>query len=209
MSTGSYIHKRLPGEPGGPLLLAFHGTGGDENQLVSLGRDLVPEATIVSPRGDVSEGGAARFFRRTGEGVYDMADLARATARMAAFVEAQRAAEKPSAVLGIGYSNGANILASVLFRQPELFDAAVLMHPLIPFEPKVEGSLAGRRILVTAGRRDPICPPELTSRLAAGLRAAGADVTVDWHEGGHEVRPGEIEAARRFLAGVVKEKNNV
>ena len=123
MPINSYVHKRLPGEPGGPLLFTFHGTGGDENQFVSLGRDLVPGATIVSPRGDISEFGAARFFRRTGEGVYDMDDLARATDRMAAFVGAHVDAERPSAVFGLGYSNGANILASVLFRRPDLFDA--------------------------------------------------------------------------------------
>jgi len=88
----------------------------------------------------------------------------------------------------------------VMFAAPDLFDAAVLMHPLIPFEPEVKGSLAGRRILVTAGKRDPICPPNLTSRLEAYLRADGADVTVEWHDGGHEVRPNEIEAARRLFA---------
>ena len=102
-------------------------------------------------------------------------------------------------MIGLGYSNGANILASVMFAEPGLFDAAVLMHPLIPFEPEINGDLAGKRILITAGRRDPICPPDLTSRLEAHLRAARADVTVDWHEGGHEIRPSEIEAARRFL----------
>jgi len=202
MSTSAYVHKHLPGKPGGLLLLTFHGTGGDENQLVSLGQDLVPSATIVSPRGDVSEFGAARFFRRTGEGVYDMDDLTRATAKMTEFVKSYVEAERPSAVAGIGYSNGANILASVVFARPNLFDAAVLMHPLIPFEPRIEGILAGRRILITAGRRDPICPPDLTSRLDAYLRAAGADVTLDWHEGGHEVRPSEVDAARRLLAGV-------
>jgi phospholipase/carboxylesterase len=202
MSKDAYIHKLLPGSPGGPLLLVFHGTGADENQLLSLGRDLAPQATIVSPRGDVSEHGAARFFRRTGEGVYDMDDLARATEKMAGFIKAQVAAARPSSVLGLGYSNGANILASVMFSAPELFDAAVLMHPLIPFEPEVKGSLAGHRILVTAGKRDPICPPNLTSRLEAHLRADGADVTVEWHDGGHEVRPNEIEAARRLFAGV-------
>ncbi len=211
MSTSSYIHKHLPGESGGPLLFTFHGTGGDESQLVSMGRDLLPAVTIVSPRGDVSEFGAARFFRRTGEGVYDMDDLARATTRMADFVAAHIAAAKPSSVAGIGYSNGANILASVLFDRPTLFDEAVLMHPLIPFEPVVNGSLAGRHVLITAGRRDPICPPDLTSRLASHLRALEADVTLEWHEGGHEVRPGEIEAARSFLAGTIalKEKGNV
>ncbi|TGQ67485.1 alpha/beta hydrolase [Mesorhizobium sp. M00.F.Ca.ET.186.01.1.1] len=204
MSTDSYIHKVLPGSPGSPLLFVFHGTGGDESQLVSLGRDLVPQATIVSPRGDVSEHGAARFFRRTGEGVYDMDDLARATGKMADFVNAHVAVAKPSAVYGLGYSNGANILASLVFEVPDLFDATVLMHPLIPFEPQVKGSLAGRHILVTAGKRDPICPPNLTSRLEAYLRADGADVTVAWHEGGHELRPNEIEAARRLFAGAVQ-----
>ena len=202
MSKDSYTHKVLPGSPGRPLLFVFHGTGADENQLLSLGRDLAPQATIISPRGDVSEHGAARFFRRTGEGVYDMDDLARGTQKMAGFVKAHVEAAKPSTVLGLGYSNGANILASVVFAEPSLFDAAVLMHPLIPFEPEVKGSLAGRRILVSAGKRDPICPPNLTSRLEAYLRADGADVTVEWHEGGHEVRPNEIEAARRFFAAV-------
>ncbi|PBB96993.1 alpha/beta hydrolase [Mesorhizobium sp. WSM3862] len=200
MSKDAYIHKVLPGSPGGPLLFVFHGTGADENQLLSFGRELAPSATLVSPRGDVSEQGAARFFRRTGEGVYDMDDLARATAKMAGFVKAHVEAAKPSAAFGLGYSNGANILASVVFAEPGLFDAAALMHPLIPFEPQVQGSLAGRRILITAGRRDPICPPNLTTRLEAYLRADGADVTVEWHDGGHEVRPNEIEAARRLFA---------
>ncbi|TPM31746.1 alpha/beta hydrolase [Mesorhizobium sp. B2-3-5] len=204
MGKDAYTYKGLPGSPGGPLLFVFHGTGGDENQLVSLGRDLAPQATIVSPRGDVSEHGAARFFRRTGEGVYDMADLARATDKMTGFVKAHVGAAKPSAVLGLGYSNGANILASLVFGAPGLFDATVLMHPLIPFEPEVKGSLAGRHILLTAGKRDPICPPNLTARLEAYLRADGADVTVEWHEGGHEVRPNEVEAARRLFAGVAQ-----
>lgn len=149
MSKDGYIHKVLPGSPGGPVLVVFHGTGADETQLVSLGRDLVPGAAIVAPRGDVSEHGATRFFRRTGEGVYDMDDLARATAKMGGFVKAhcQTAKKsdegKPSAAFGLGYSNGANILASLTFAEPDLFDAVVLMHPLIPFQPEIKGSLAG------------------------------------------------------------------
>jgi phospholipase/carboxylesterase len=200
MSKDAYIHKVLPGEPGGPLVFAFHGTGGDENQLLGFARELVPGATVVSPRGDVSEMGAARFFRRTGEGVYDMDDLIRATVKMAGFVKAHVKEAKPSAVHALGYSNGANILASVLFAAPEQFDATALMHPLIPFAPEINGSLWGRGVLITAGRRDPICPPELTSRLNAYLRDAGADVRLEWHGGGHEVRPNEIEAAKRFFA---------
>ena len=199
MSTESYIHRLLPGTPGGPLLFVFHGTGGDEDQFPALGRELIPDATIVSPRGDVSEYGSARFFRRAAEGVYDMADLARATAKMQGFVEAHISAAKPSAVYGLGYSNGANILATTVFAAPGLFDAAALMHPLIPFQPEIVGSLKGKRLLLTAGKRDPICPPNLTSRLESWLRDAGADVIVEWHDGGHEVRPNEIEAVRRFL----------
>ena len=199
MASDAYIHKHLPGEPGGALLFAFHGTGGDEEQLLDMAHGLMPSATIISPRGDVSEHGSARFFRRTAEGVYDMDDLARASAKMAGFVSAHIEAAKPSAVFGIGYSNGANILASTMFEAPGLFDAAVLMHPLIPFAPQVDGDLNGRRILITAGRRDPICPPNLTARLESWLRDLGADVIVDWREGGHEVQQGEIAAARTFL----------
>jgi len=200
MSTEAYVYARSPGKPGGPLLFAFHGTGGDENQLLELARQIAPGATVISPRGDVSEFGAARFFKRTGEGVYDMDDLARATAKLTEFVHSHIEKEKPSTVFGVGYSNGANILASALFADPGLFDRVALMHPLIPFEPDVKGSLTGKQILITAGRRDPICPPTLTSRLEAYLRAVNAAVTLEWHEGGHELRPNEIEAATRLFA---------
>ena len=202
MSRDAYVYAAEGAGAGKPLLFLFHGTGGDETQMLGLGRAVAPGAALVAPRGDVSEMGALRFFRRAAEGVYDMDDLARATAKMAGFVRAHVEAARPAAVMGLGYSNGANILASTLFAAPELFDAAVLMHPLIPFQPQIAGSLAGRRILVTAGERDPICPPHMTARLEAWLRDAGADVTMVRHPGGHEIRPEEIDAARRFLAAV-------
>lgn len=198
--TDTYIHRLLPAGPGRPLLFLFHGTGGDEDQFVALGPQLLPGAGIVSPRGDVTEHGANRFFRRAGEGVYDMADLALRTRKMASFVAAQVAGQQPSTVAGLGYSNGANILASVIFAEPDMFDAAVLMHPLIPFKPPIDGSLERRRILVTAGRHDPICPPAQTEALTDYLREAGAQVDVLWHDGGHEIRPSEIAAAQDFLA---------
>jgi len=209
MSIDAYVHKAIGTGAGKPLLFLFHGTGADENQLLQLGSQVLPGAGLVSPRGDVSEFGAARFFRRTGEGVYDMGDLDRAIAKMAGFVRGHVEAAKPSAVFGMGYSNGANILASVLFAEPGLFDGAVLMHPLIPFDPQIAGEFAGKRILITAGHHDPICPPNMTSRLAAQLRGKGADVTLEWHEGAHEIRPNEVEAARRFLASgtVSREKH--
>ena len=197
MSSDSYIHKVAPGKPGAPLIFAFHGTGGAEGQLIPLGRDLAPDATIIAPRGDVDENGAARFFRRMGEGRYDMADLARATDKMAAFVEAHVGAEKPSRVIGIGYSNGANILASVIFARRDLFDDAVLLHPLIGWEPAA--GPVGTRVLITAGERDPICPPALTRQLGQWFAAQGAEVETHWHPGGHGVENSEIIAAATFL----------
>lgn len=201
MTGESYIRRVVPGIPGGPLLFTFHGTGADETQFLGLGRGMMPEATVIAPRGDVSEHGAARYFRRTGEGVYDRDDLDRATAKMAGFVAAHRETAGAPVTIGLGYSNGANILASVLFARPGLFGAAVLMHPLIPFEPADAGPLDPLRVLVTAGRRDPICPPDLTENLVAALRARGAEVDLVWHDGGHDIREGEIMAAQAFLAG--------
>ena len=155
------ISERRPGATDtSPLLLLFHGTGGDENQFFDLGPQLLPGARIVAPRGDVSEHGALRYFRRTGEGVYDMDDLRLRTAQMADFVRARIAETQPSKVIGLGYSNGANILASVQFAAPELFDATVLMHPLIPFKPAAAPALRDRKVLITAGRRDPIGPAD-------------------------------------------------
>jgi len=199
MTTDTYRYRVEDGGGNAPLLFTFHGTGGDEHQFPDLARELMPSATIVSPRGDVTEGGALRFFRRTAEGVYDMEDLAVRTERMAGFIEAVVAERKPAAVLGLGYSNGANILASVVFARPGLFDGTVLMHPLIPFQPQVAGTLEGTSILMTAGRKDPICPPNLTNRLESYLQGLDADVETVWHDGAHEIRPAEIEAARGFL----------
>ncbi len=172
MSRDAYIHRAYPGGDDKPLLFLFHGTGGDENQLVALGPELLPGAGVVAPRGDVSENGAARFFRRTGEGVYDMADLAVRTKKMRGFVEAHVEAERPSAVLGLGYSNGANILASVVFAAPHLFDAVVLMHPLIPFEPKFAGSLARPTHPHHRGPQGPDLPRR-HHRAAGGVAARG------------------------------------
>jgi phospholipase/carboxylesterase len=195
-----YVHRLKPGAPGAPLFLVLHGTGGDENQFYEFGAGLMPEATVVSPRGDVSEYGAARFFKRTGEGVYDMADLARATEKLAGFIKAVKTEKQASEVVGLGYSNGANILANALIEHPDLFDKALLMHPLIPFRPKPQPGLVGRRVLITAGQRDPICPAPVTLALVEYLSLQGADVTVEWHAGGHDIRSNEIEAIGRFLS---------
>lgn len=194
------IAARTEGGAGAPLLLTFHGTGGTERQFHEVAPRLMPGAHVVSPRGEVSEGGALRFFRRTGEGVYDMEDLARRTEEMAAFVAGEVARTGAARVAGLGYSNGANILAAVLFARPDLFTDAVLLHPLIPFEPPPAPGLKGRRVLITAGQQDPICPAPLTQRLADWLGAQGAEVALRWHGGGHEIAPAEWQAVREFLS---------
>lgn len=192
--------ERKGAEAGSPLLLTFHGTGGDERQFFDFASQLLPEAHVISPRGDVSEGGALRFFRRTGEGVYDMDDLARRTAAMAEFISELRASAPEAKVIGLGYSNGANILASVMMANGGLVDKAVLMHPLIPFTPADQPALEGRDILITAGRQDPICPAPMTEQLITWLEGQGAAVKPVWHAGGHEIRPEEVTAVQEFLA---------
>jgi phospholipase/carboxylesterase len=200
MSENSYVHRVRPGAAGQPIFFVFHGTGGDENQFFDFACRMLPHATIVSPRGDVAEHGAARFFRRKAEGVYDLDDLERATERMTAFIASHKAAHQATGVIGLGFSNGANILANLLIVHPDVFDASVLLHPLIPFEPEDGAGMAGRRVLITAGERDPICPVPLTQALADYLARQKAEVKLDWHTGGHEIRQTEIEAAKAFLA---------
>jgi phospholipase/carboxylesterase len=200
MPINSYKHRSHPAEmPGNPLLFVFHGTGGDENQFFDFGRQLLPEAGIISPRGDVSEHGAARFFRRTQEGVYDMEDLARRTSAMADFIRAHKDKAKPSRTIGLGYSNGANILASIMLSHPELLDESVLMHPLVPWTPAPQLGLAGRRALITAGRLDTICPPVLTQTFADYLVEQGVETDLVWHSGGHEIQQSEVAAIERFV----------
>ena len=139
---------------------------------------ILPDAGIVSPRGDVSEHGAARFFRRTGEGVYDMDDLAARTQKMKGFIQAHKDANPGAPVYGLGYSNGANILAAVIFEAPELFDRVVLMHPLIPWTPGRIPRCGSVSVLVTAGRNDPICPLPMTQALVAWLKARAPGSTL-------------------------------
>lgn len=184
---------------GDHLVLTFHGTGAKADQLHGLARTLLPKAHVVSPQGNVKENGAARFFRRKAEGVYDMQDLARRVDQMAAFVRGEITRTGVSRVTGIGYSNGANILAATAFECPQLFDTLALMHPLIPWVPDPQPGLAAKRVLVTAGRQDPICPPDLTQGLADWFTAQMADCTVAWHPGGHEIQQTEIDCIADFL----------
>ena len=194
----SYTAKRTRGPDVHTHVFTFHGTGGTESQFHGFAEELFPDAHVTSPRGDVSEGGALRYFRRTAEGVYDMEDLAQRRAAMAAFVRNQAAGAQR--VIALGYSNGANIAAAVALADADIFTDLVLLHPLIPWAPAPQPALRGKRVLITAGQRDPICPAPLTQGLADYLIAQGADVTLHWHAGGHEIAQSEIAAIGAFLA---------
>lgn len=194
-----YHYRETAGAPGAPLILTFHGTGGSEDQFHGLAEQILPGAHVVSPRGDVSEGGMARYFRRTGEGVYDMGDLWARVDAMAGFIRETAARVGTTDVRAFGYSNGANILAAVGFRHPGLVGRVGLLHPLIPWTPDAQPGLAGVPVLVTAGQRDPICPAPGTRALLDWYAAQGARVTAHWHPGGHEIDRDEVAALARFL----------
>lgn len=199
MSTDLYQALTTTPGAGAPLLFALHGTGGDERQFFGVAQQIVPEAGVISPRGDVDEMGALRFFRRTGEGIYDMDDLARRTEKMVTYAAAWKAKYPGRPVYAFGYSNGANILASVVMARPDLFDRVGLMHPLIPWVPDPCAGLDGRKVLITAGTRDPICPLPMSESLIQWFRDQGAEVITDVHEGGHELRQSELQALSTFL----------
>lgn len=199
MSIDLYHHFAKAGAADAPLVFAFHGTGGDEHQFTGLIDQILPGAGIVTPRGDVSEHGANRFFRRRAEGLYDMEDLAARTQRMTGFLRAHVQANPGRPIFAMGYSNGANILASVLFEAPELFDRVVLMHPLIPWTPEDQPGLSGRQVLLTAGRRDPICPLPQTEALIGWLKAQGTRLEAALHDGGHEITQSELNTVAAFL----------
>jgi phospholipase/carboxylesterase len=201
-----FDHRYLPGEnESGPTLLLLHGTGGNEDDLIPLGQELVPGAAILSPRGRVSEFGAPRFFRRHAEGVFDHEDLLFRTHELAGFVEA--AAEEygfdPSKVVAIGYSNGANVAASIILVHPGLLRAAVLFRAMVPFEPEVTPDLSGMPVFMAAGRMDRMIPQDNTQRLADILTEAGADVDLRWRNVGHPLTYEEVGEAKQWLAGTL------
>ncbi|MEM9783990.1 MAG: alpha/beta hydrolase [Pseudomonadota bacterium] len=204
--SDDYVHVFEQGEgESQKTLVMLHGTGGDERSMAGLGHALAdaaaPGAAVLSIRGDVSEGGAARFFRRRAEGVYDMADLARATAKLSAFLPRVLAGygRDPAETVAIGFSNGANIAAAVMFGDPRMLGGWALMHPLIPFTPDIEQA-AGTRVMITAGEADPICPPADSRRLIEAVRASGADLTAKWYPGGHQPSQTEFADIARWLA---------
>jgi phospholipase/carboxylesterase len=201
-----FVHCYLPGEnESGPTLLLLHGTGGNEEDLIPLGQELAPGAAVLSPRGKVSEYGAPRFFRRLAEGVFDHEDLLFRTHELAEFVEAASEAYglDPSKVVAVGYSNGANVAASMILLHPGLLRAAVLFRAMVPFEPDVTPDLSGMPVFLAAGRMDRMIPPDNTQRLADILDEAGADVDLRWRDTGHPLTYEEVGEAKEWLSEVL------
>jgi phospholipase/carboxylesterase len=201
-----FVHRYLPGEnESGPTLLLLHGTGGNEEDLIPLGQELAPGAAVLSPRGKVSEYGAPRFFRRLAEGVFDHEDLLFRTHELAEFVEAASQAYglDPSKVVAVGYSNGANVAASMILLHPGLLRAAVLFRAMVPFEPDVTPDLSGMPVFLAAGRMDRMIPPDNTQRLADILDEAGADVDLRWRDTGHPLTYEEVGEAKEWLSEVL------
>jgi predicted esterase len=203
MSELDFIHRFVPGQttPAKRTLVLLHGTGGDENDLISLGRDLDPTAALLSPRGSILENGMPRFFRRLAEGVFDEEDVIRRAYELADFVgaAAARYAFDPKGVIAIGYSNGANIAAAILLLRPEVFAGAILFRAMVPLVPEAMPSLSHASILISSGEQDPIVPIENAERLAAMLREAGADVTLRFEKTSHALVSGDVEAAKKWL----------
>jgi phospholipase/carboxylesterase len=189
-SLDTLVHVHRPGsDPDAPTLLLLHGTGADEHDLLPLGEMLASDARLLSPRGRVSEQGMPRWFARHAEGVFDHEDLVARTHELADWLEhaTERYEVDRTRLVAAGFSNGANIAASMLLLRPETLRAALLFAPMLPFEPETLPDLSRAAAFISAGRRDPICPPEQAERLAELLSDAGAAVELSWHDGGHQL----------------------
>lgn len=203
MAHLTYHHVFEPGtDPAAPPLLLLHGTGGNEHDLIRLGRAISPGSALLSPRGDVSEGGALRFFARLAEGVFDPQEITRRTNALADFIVAAGAHYKIDLqrLLAVGFSNGANIAGTLLLLRPETLGGGVLLRPMVVLDQSAtRSSLVGKRVLLCNGSTDPIVPPDDPSRLAALLRAGGAEVKVQTIAASHALTSQDLAAAQSWL----------
>ncbi|MGD6965248.1 alpha/beta hydrolase [Rossellomorea vietnamensis] len=190
----------------GPTLLLLHGTGGNEQDLLPLGEMIAPDSSVLGVRGNVSEHGMPRFFRRLSEGVFDEEDLVFRTKELKEFID--QSSEKygfdRKNVLAIGYSNGANIAASMMYHYSDAIQGAILFHAMVPLRGINMADLSGTPVFIGAGENDPLIPAKETKELAEALRSSNADVTEFWTRGGHQLTREEVDQAAEWY----KEKYN-
>ncbi len=196
----SYIHRFEKGaELGARPFLLLHGTGGDENDLVPLGRMVAPGAPLLSPRGKVLENGMPRFFRRLAEGVFDEADVRARAHDLADFVEQARARYGIAAPIALGYSNGANVAAAILLLRPQALAGAILLRATLPLAETPPVDLGGKPVLIVSGARDPMMSAEGAAGLAAVLQRDGALVEHRTLPGGHELSQTDVDLTQTWL----------
>jgi len=205
-AAADFHHVYVPAEaPGRPTLLLLHGTGADEHDLLDLGRALAPGAGLLSPRGKVDENGANRWFRRLREGVYDVDDVVARSGELAGFVESAAAEYGlgSGGLIGVGFSNGANIAAATLLLHPGVLAGAALFASAAPLQEREPGraDLSGKPVFMGAGLVDPITTIDEARLLARQLRERGADVRLREHPGGHALPAPVLAEARDWLAG--------
>ncbi|HYS68884.1 MAG TPA: alpha/beta hydrolase [Gemmatimonadaceae bacterium] len=199
-----FIHRFVPAEDSasGETLLVLHGTGGDENDLISIGQAIAPGAAILSPRGNVLENGAPRFFRRISEGAFDPKEVRARSEELARFIRAAVVTYRLDAgrVFALGYSNGANIASTVMLIEPGTLQGSILLRPMLVYEPPEQSDLSDSAVFISAGRMDPIVPQSSVEQLAALFEAAHADVTLKWQLAGHSLVPSDMREASEWLA---------
>lgn len=196
------LHQHVYTKGSGPrTLLLLHGTGGDEHDLIPLARSLDPEASILSPRGNVSENGALRFFRRLAEGVFDLADVERRTRDLATWLNSAIDHYKidTAGLTAVGYSNGANTIAAMQLLHPSPLTRSILLRAMVTATPPKLPDLSAAHILMLNGERDAIIPLSNAQRLAATFKTAGAHIDHQSLPCGHELIADDLRIAHAWL----------
>lgn len=191
-------------DPSKPTLLLLHGTGGNESDLLPLAGKIDEEASVLSVRGNILENGMPRFFRRLAEGIFDEEDLVYRTKELNQFLDeaSQKYAFDRENVIAIGYSNGANIAASLLFHYQDALKAAILHHPMVPRRGIGLPDLSGKKVFIAAGKNDSICSPEESLDLQSLLEKANAEVQIHWGNKGHQLTFEEVETAAKWYQNI-------
>jgi phospholipase/carboxylesterase len=206
MTETAFIHRFEPAATAGsPPLLLLHGTGGDENDLLGLGRMISPTSALLSPRGRVLEHGMPRFFRRLAEGVFDEEDVRRRAQELGEFVVEARKQYGIAAPVAVGFSNGANIAAALLLLKPDVLAGAILLRAMVPLSAPPTAELSGKPVLLLSGQADPIVPASNSTKLASLLAHAGATVIHRVLPAGHQLSQPDLTLARDWIGNVAAE----